>query len=79
MEKEFTKITILTARFIVVGLFTLAFVTPIHLLLYMILFQDTKLLSEISIKCYSIVYLSVFIINYINVVGVGKKDKKPLN
>jgi len=79
MESLFTKIAVLTARFVVVGFFTIAYVTPLYLLFYMIIFQNTELLSEISIKCYSIAYLIGFVINYMNVVGTVKKDKKPIN
>jgi hypothetical protein len=79
MENLFTKMAVLMARFVVVGFFTLAYVTPLYLLFYLIIFQDTELLSEISVKCYAISFLIGFVINYINVVGTLKKDEKPIN
>jgi hypothetical protein len=79
MENLFTKFAVLTARFIVVGFFTFAYVTPLYLLFYLIIFQDTELLSEISVKCYSIAYLVGFVINYINTMNLLKKDEKPVD
>jgi putative flippase GtrA len=79
MENLFTKFAILIARFMVVGFFTLVYVTPLYLLFYLIIFQNTELLSEISVKSYSIAYLIGFIINYINTMNLLKKDEKTIN
>lgn len=79
MENWFTKMAVLTARFVVVGFFTLAYVTPLYILFYLIIFQNLELSSEISIKCYAIAYLIGFVINYINVSNLLKKDEKAVN
>jgi hypothetical protein len=79
MENWFTKLAVLTARIIVVGFFTLAYVTPLYILFYLIIFQNLELSSEISIKCYSIAYLIGFVINYINTTSLLEKDKKAVN
>jgi len=79
MENLFTKMAVLTARFIIVGFYTLAYVTPLYILFYLIIFQNLELSSEISIKCFSIAYLIGFVINYINVSSLLKKDEKQVN
>jgi len=79
MENWFTKLAVLIARCIVVGFFTLAYVTPLYILFYLIIFQNLELSSEISIKCYSIAYLIGFVINYINIANGLKKDEKAVN
>jgi hypothetical protein len=79
MENWFTKMAVLTARFIIVGFYTLAYVTPLYILFYLIIFQNLELSSEISIKCFSIAYLIGFVINYINVSSLLKKDEKQVN
>jgi hypothetical protein len=76
MENLFTKIAVLTARFIVVGFFTLVYVTPLYLLFYLIIFNNTELSNEIYKKCYLMSYLIGFVINYINIANSLKKDKK---
>ena len=76
MENLFTKMAVLTARFVVVGFFTLAYVTPLYILFYLIIFQNLELSSEISIKCYSIAYLIGFVINYVHTQSALKKDQK---
>jgi len=76
MENLFTKIAVLTARFIVVGFFTLVYVTPLYLLFYLIIFNNTELSNEIYKKCYLMSYLIWFVINYINIANSLKKDKK---
>lgn len=73
MENLFTKSVIILARIMIVGFYTLAYVTPLYLLFYLIIFQNTELSSEISLKCYSISYLIGFVINYINAVNLLKK------
>jgi hypothetical protein len=79
MEDLFTKLAVLTARFMVIGFFTFAYVTPLFILFYLIIFQNTELLSEISIKCYSISYLVGFVINYVNVFNSLKNDEKAVD
>ena len=79
MENWFTKLAVLIARCIVVGFFTLAYVTPLYILFYLIIFQNLELSSEISVKCYSIAYLIGFVINYINTTNLLEKDKKAVN
>ena len=79
MENMFTNLVVLLVRFLVVGFCTLAYVTPLYVLFYLIIYQDLELTSEISVKSYSISYLIGFVINYINMVGSVKKDKKTEN
>jgi hypothetical protein len=79
MENLLTKLAIFIARIMVVGFFTLAYVTPLYILFYLIIFQNVELSSEISIKCYSISYLIGFVINYINAVNLLKKDEKAVD
>jgi hypothetical protein len=79
MENWFTKMAVLTARFIIVGFYTLAYVTPLYILYYLIIFQNLELSSEISIKCYSIAYLIGFVINYVHTASLLEKDEKAVN
>jgi hypothetical protein len=79
MENWFTKIAVLTARFVIVGMFTFFYVTPLYILFYLIIFQDTELWSEIGIRFYLISYLIGFVINYINIANSLKKDEKAVN
>jgi len=79
MENLLTKSLILIARFIIVGFFTFAYVTPLYILFYLIIFQNKELLSEISVKSYLISYFTGFVINYINAMNLLKKDEKPIN
>jgi hypothetical protein len=70
---------VLTARFVVVGMFTFFYVTPLYILFYLIIFQDTELWSEIGTRFYLISYLIGFVINYINIANGLKKDEKAVN
>jgi hypothetical protein len=79
MENWFTKMAVLTARFVVVGMFTFFYVTPLYILFYLIIFQDTELWSEIGTRFYLISYLIGFVINYINIANGLKKDEKAVN
>ena len=79
MESFITKIAVFTVRFIVVWFFTLVYVTPLYLLFYLLIFQNTELLSEISVKSYIISFVVGFVLNYKNIVGSMKKDKKAEN
>ena len=79
MENWFTKMAVLTARFVVVGIFTFFYVTPLYILFYLIIFQDTEMWSEIGTRFYVISYLIGFVINYINVATLLKKDEKPMD
>ena len=79
MENWFTKMAVLTARFIVVGFVTLVYVAPLYMLFYLIIVQDVELSSEISQKFFLISYLIGFVINYVNMVSSPKKDEKSVN
>jgi hypothetical protein len=79
MENWFTKMAVLTARFVVVGMFTFFYVTPLYILFYLIIFQDTELWSKTGTRFYLINYLIGFVINYINIVHTLKKDEKAVN
>lgn len=76
MESLFTKASVLLARLVVVGFFTFVYVTPLYVFCYLIIFQATDLLNEISLKCYIISYFIGYIINYINLNYSSKKDEK---
>ncbi len=79
MENWFTKLAVLTARFVIVGIFTFFYITPLYILFYLIIFQDTELWSEIGTRFYLISYLIGFVINYINIANSLKKDEKAVN
>lgn len=79
MENFITNIAVFIVRFMVVGFYTLAYVTPLFLLFYLLIFQNTELLSEISVKSYIISYFIGFVLNYKSIVGSVKKDKKTEN
>jgi len=79
MENLFTKASIILARLLVVGFFTLAIVSPLFMLFYLIIFQNLELLNEISIKCYGVSYFIGFVINYLYIVRNIKNDEKPIN
>ncbi len=76
MESLFTKASVLLARLVVVGFFTFVYVTPLYIFAYLIIFQATDLLNEISLKCYIISYSIGYVINYINLNYSSKNDKK---
>jgi hypothetical protein len=76
MTDLFTKMAVITARFFVIGAFTFAFATPLYVLLYLIIFQSTELLSEISVKCFLICYCTAFLFNYAHTQSSLKKDQK---
>jgi len=79
MENFVTKMSVLMVRLIIIGAFTLIYVTPFYLLFYLLIFQNTELLSEISVKSYLISFFIGFLINYKNIVGSIEKDKKDEN
>ena len=76
MENLVTKTIVLIARIMVIGFFTLVYVTPLYMLFYLIIFQNLELSNEISVKCYSISYLIAFVSNYIYATSPSKKDEK---
>lgn len=79
MENLVTKMLVLIARIMVIGFFTLVYVTPLYILFYLIIFQNLELSNEISIKCYSISYLIAFVSNYIYATSSSKKDEKQVD
>lgn len=79
MEKLFTYLLVLIARFIVVGFFLFVYTTPLFVLFYLIIFQDVELLNEITLKYYLISYLVGFWLVYKNTIKEVKKDEKALN
>jgi hypothetical protein len=52
----FSKIIFIMLKIFIIGFFTFLYVTPLFLVFYVIMFQDFKLLNEITLKYYSIVY-----------------------
>jgi hypothetical protein len=79
MENRVTYLFVLMARFIVVGLFSFIYVTPLYVLFYLIIFQNVELLNEISVKYYAIAYCVGFCLMYFNTMDKVEKDKKPVN
>jgi hypothetical protein len=78
-EKMVLKMFILLARLFVIGFFSFFFVTPFYILFYLIIFQNTELLDEISIKFYVISYSIFFVGYYIQMSKEVKKDEKPID
>jgi hypothetical protein len=79
MGNLFTYLSVLIARFIVVGVFSFFFITPLFVLFYLIIFQDVELLNEITLKYYLISYLVGFWLVYRNAMKDDKKDRKAVN
>jgi prolipoprotein diacylglyceryltransferase len=63
----------------VIGIYTLCYVTPLYILFFLIIFGEKELYTELNLKCYSIAYLIGFIIKYFNAVNLLKNDEKPIN
>jgi hypothetical protein len=72
MKKFIQNIPILIARIVIIGIYTSIYVIPLHILLYMLIFADTNLVSEISFKCLLVAYFTSFVILYRKTV---KSDK----
>jgi hypothetical protein len=79
MENLFTYLMVLIARFMVIGFFTFAYVTPLFVLFYLIIFQNVELLNEISVKSFAISYCVGFSLMYFNTMKEVKKDQKAVN
>ena len=79
MEKLFTYLSVLMARFIVVGLFSFLYITPLFILFYLIIFQNLELLNEITLKNYLISYFVGFWLIYRNTMKEVRKDEKAVN
>jgi hypothetical protein len=79
MEKLFTYLSVLMARFIVVGLFSFLYITPLFILFYLIIFQNLELLNEITLKNYLISYFVGFSLIYRNTMKEVRKDEKAVN
>jgi hypothetical protein len=77
MNDKLTKIALIITRLFVIGFFTFAYGLPLYVLFYLIIFQGAELLSEISIKCFSICYFMAFVMNYVNMTNGIKKDEIP--
>ena len=76
MEKFIKKIPIIIVRVILIGIYTTLYVVPLHILLYMLIFTDINLVSEISFNCFLVAYFTSFIILYRKIV---KSDEKQGN
>ena len=79
MENLVTKTIVLIAKIMVIGFFTLVYVTPLYILFYLIIFQNLELLNEISGKCFLIAYLIAFVSNYIYATNSSKKDENQVD
>ena len=64
MKKFIKNIPILMVRIILIGIYTSIYVIPLHILLYVLIFIDTNLMSEISFKCFLVAYFTSFVILY---------------
>ncbi len=73
MKKILTIFSVLLARVFVIGNFTFVYSFPLFLLLYLIIFRNTELLSEISLKFYLISFFIVFILFYNYLTKAEKK------
>ncbi len=73
MKKILTIFSVLLARVFVIGIFTFVYSFPLFLLLYLIIFRNTELLSEISLKFYLISFFIVFILFYNYLTKAEKK------
>jgi hypothetical protein len=76
MKKFIKNIPILMVRIILIGIYTSIYVIPLHILLYVLIFIDTNLMSEISFKCFLVTYFTSFIILYRKTI---KNDKNTEN
>jgi len=76
MKKILTIFSVLLARVFVIGIFTFIYSFPLFLLFYLIIFRNTELLSEISLKFYLISFFIVFILFYNYITKVEKENKK---
>lgn len=72
-----TDIMILIARIIVIGGFTLLYSVLPYIFFYVIIFCNFELLSEISIKCYAIVYFVLFLFIFKFIGKDAIKQEKP--
>ena len=76
MKKFIKNIPILMVRIILIGIYTSIYVIPLHILLYVLIFTDVNLVSEISFKCLLVTYFTSFIILYRKIVT---NDEKQVN
>ncbi len=76
MKKFIENIIIIIARIILIGIYTALYVVPLHILLYMLIFADENVITEVSFKCFLVAYFTSFIILYRKVV---KDDKEQVN
>jgi hypothetical protein len=76
MDNLFTKTAVLLSRLIIIAFYTAVTTSPCFVLLYLIIFQDLELLTELNIKYYSIAYFTGFLLNYNFIVRGDKKQEK---
>lgn len=76
MSDLVSYVLILMARIIVISGFTLYYSLVPYILFYVMIFWNFELLSEISIKCYSIVYFVLFLFIYKFIGLDAVKDEK---
>jgi len=63
-------------KIFIIGFFTFLYVTPLFLVFYVIMFQDFKLLNEITLKYYSIVYGIGYLLLFLSTLEWSKNTSK---
>jgi len=72
----FSKIIFIMLKIFIIGFFTFLYVTPLFLVFYVIMFQDFKLLNEITLKYYSIVYGIGYLLLFLSTLEWSKNTSK---
>jgi hypothetical protein len=71
------NLIIWTTRFVLNAIVTTLYTTPVYMVLFLIIFHEYSLLSEISIRCYLLVYFMAywffFVVTYL---GMEKNKNK---
>jgi hypothetical protein len=70
------NLIIWTTRFVLNAIITTIYVTPFYMVLFMVIFHEYSLLSEISLRCYFLVYLMAYCFFFITTyLGIKKNEK----
>jgi hypothetical protein len=70
----FAKILVILIKISIIGFFTFIYVTPLFLLFYVIIFQNFKLLNEITLKYYSIAYVIGYLLLFLSTLEWSKNS-----
>lgn len=69
------NLIIWTTRLVLNAIITTFYVTPFYVVLFMIIFYDYSLFSEISIRCFSMVYFMAYVFFFISTFRGLKKTE----